>query len=66
MGFKVKLDTNGYHPERLKELYREGLIDYVAMDIKNSLEKYGITSKSSPKGILYLIKILPRHQMRTW
>ena len=43
MGFKVKLDTNGYHPERLQELYREGLLEYVAMDIKNSLPKYGIT-----------------------
>ena len=43
MGFKVKLDTNGYHPERLQELYREGLLDYVAMDIKNSLQKYGLT-----------------------
>ncbi len=44
LGFKVKLDTNGYHPGRLKELYSDGLIDYVAMDIKNSLTKYGITS----------------------
>ena len=43
MGFKVKLDTNGYHPERLQELYRYGLLDYVAMDIKNSLPKYGLT-----------------------
>ena len=43
MGFKVKLDTNGYHPERLQELYREGLLDYVAMDIKNSLPTYGVT-----------------------
>ena len=43
MGFKVKLDTNGYHPERLQELYRERLLDYVAMDIKNSLPKYGLT-----------------------
>ena len=44
MGFKVKLDTNGYHPERLKELYQKDLLDYVAMDVKNSVEKYGITS----------------------
>jgi pyruvate formate lyase activating enzyme len=43
LGFKVKLDTNGYHPERLKELLDEGLVDYVAMDVKNSLSKYGIT-----------------------
>ena len=40
MGFKIKLDTNGNHPDRLKELVSSGLVDYVAMDIKNSPEKY--------------------------
>lgn len=39
-GFAVKLDTNGYHPQLLKELLNEKLTDYVAMDIKNSPEKY--------------------------
>lgn len=43
MGFKIKLDTNGNHPDRLKELVSSGLVDYVAMDIKNSPEKYGVT-----------------------
>ena len=43
MGFKVKLDTNGNHPDRLKEVVEQGLVDYVAMDIKNSPDKYGIT-----------------------
>ena len=43
-GFKVKLDTNGTNPELLKSLVEEGLIDYVAMDIKNSKEKYVLTS----------------------
>ena len=42
-GFLVKLDTNGYHPELLKELVDEKLVDYVAMDIKNCPEKYGVT-----------------------
>jgi pyruvate formate lyase activating enzyme len=42
-GFAVKLDTNGYKPEVLKSLVNEGLVDYVAMDIKNSPEKYGKT-----------------------
>ena len=42
-GFLVKLDTNGYHPEMLKGLIEAGLVDYVAMDIKNSFTKYGIT-----------------------
>lgn len=41
MGYAVKLDTNGYRPEVLKALIDEGLIDYVAMDIKSSREDYG-------------------------
>lgn len=40
LGFAVKLDTNGTFPERLKELVGRGLIDYVAMDIKNAPEGY--------------------------
>ena len=43
MGFAVKLDTNGAFPERLAALIDEGLLDYVAMDIKNSKEKYSLT-----------------------
>ncbi len=43
LGYHVKLDTNGFHPEMLKSMVTEGLIDYVAMDIKNSPEKYGET-----------------------
>ncbi|MBR5345662.1 MAG: anaerobic ribonucleoside-triphosphate reductase activating protein [Clostridia bacterium] len=43
MGFGVKLDTNGYHPALLRSLLEEGLADYVAMDIKNSPEKYAET-----------------------
>ncbi len=43
MGYAVKLDTNGYRPEVLKRLSREGLLDYVAMDIKNAPERYGET-----------------------
>lgn len=43
MGFMTKLDTNGYHPEVLKKILEEGLVDYIAMDIKNSPEKYAVT-----------------------
>ncbi len=42
-GYKVKLDTNGYHPEMLKEILDGHLVEYVAMDIKNSEEKYALT-----------------------
>lgn len=43
IGYFVKLDTNGYFPEKLAELVNRGLLDYVAMDIKNSKSKYGIS-----------------------
>lgn len=43
LGFSVKLDTNGCYPERLAALLKEGLVDYVAMDIKNCLPKYPMT-----------------------
>ena len=43
MGYAVKLDTNGGHPERLEKILSEGLADYVSMDIKNSPDKYART-----------------------
>ena len=43
LGYLVKLDTNGTFPEKLRTLGERGLVDYVAMDIKNSQEKYAET-----------------------
>ena len=43
LGFAVKLDTNGCFPDALASLLEEGLLDYVAMDIKNQPEKYPLT-----------------------
>jgi pyruvate formate lyase activating enzyme len=43
MRFKIKTDTNGNHPDRLMEIVEAGLVDYVAMDIKNSPAKYART-----------------------
>lgn len=40
MGYLVKLDTNGSRPAVLKDLVAKGLVDYVAMDIKNSPDSY--------------------------
>ena len=40
MGFEVKLDTNGTNPDMLDHLISEGLVDYVAMDIKSSEKRY--------------------------
>ena len=44
MGYSVKLDSNGYIPEKLIDILSEGLVDYVAMDIKNCKEKYSLTA----------------------
>ena len=40
MGYKVKLDTNGTFPDRLEKILSEGNVDYVAMDLKNTFDKY--------------------------
>lgn len=40
LGYAVKLDTNGYRPDILKTLCNEGLLDYVAMDIKQAPSHY--------------------------
>ena len=47
MGYHVKLDTNGSRPEILRQLVQAGLVDYVAMDIKNSPEHYAATAGSN-------------------
>lgn len=44
LGYAVKLDTNGTFPERLKYLIDTGRVDYVAVDIKNSPERYAETA----------------------
>ena len=54
LGFKIKLDTNGTNPQMLKELLEDGLIDYVAMDIKNVQTKYLETAGLSEKNVQIL------------
>ena len=71
MGFLVKLDTNGAYPDKLEALLDEGLVDYVAMDVKNSREKYAETIglKSFPTSIEKSIEIImnkaPDYEFRT-
>ena len=43
MGFLIKVDTNGCYPDALNTILERGLVDYVAMDIKNRPEKYAET-----------------------
>lgn len=73
--FKIKLDTNGTNPQMLKELLEDGLIDYVAMDIKNVPRKYletaGLSEKNQQilenvqKSIDILKKSKINHEFRT-
>ena len=69
MGFKVKLDTNGTHPDMLRQLLNENLLDFVAMDIKGPLAKYSKIA-ARPVNInhiqqsIALIKTVP-HEFRT-
>ena len=48
MGYAVKLDTNGTSPDVIRALIADNLVDYVAMDIKNCRERYGITAGKIP------------------
>ena len=66
LGFKVKLDTNGTNPKVLEELLALKLIDYVAMDIKNSFEKYPLTTATENviiKDIKESIEILKKNNI---
>ena len=72
LGYSVKLDTNGTFPEKLKALVSEGLIDYVAMDVKNSREKYSLTTGAShvdldavSKSIAFLLENHVPYEFRT-
>jgi pyruvate formate lyase activating enzyme len=47
MGYLIKLDTNGTHPDLLAEMLDKKLLDYVAMDIKAPLERYGAVTKTN-------------------
>ena len=51
LSFSVKLDTNGTKPDLLKELVRDRLVDYVAMDIKNSPDRYAETAGIPKPGL---------------
>ncbi|SCP99233.1 anaerobic ribonucleoside-triphosphate reductase activating protein [Anaerobium acetethylicum] len=44
LGYKIKLDTNGYRPETIEALLAEHLLDHIAMDIKSSPEGYPLAS----------------------
>ncbi len=55
-GFLTKLDTNGSNPEILKALIEEGLIDYVAMDVKSCLDETSYCNITQTPNILATVK----------
>ena len=72
LGYAVKLDTNGTLPDKLIALCEKGLVDYVAMDIKNSKEKYGLTvgienfdTANVEKSVAYLLSGKVDYEFRT-
>lgn len=71
LGYAVKLDTNGYRPEVLRSVVEQGLVDYVAMDIKNSPDRYSETAgvpvdlKKIEESICYLVSEKVDHEFRT-
>lgn len=71
LGYAVKLDTNGCFPGKLRDIVGKGLVDYLAMDIKAPLEKYGkiVNSEVGPEKIGESIGLLAgsglSHEFRT-
>lgn len=72
LGYKVKLDTNGTNPGMIKALVNSHLIDFVAMDIKNSKEKYPLTCgipnvnrKPVEESVSYLLSSPVEYEFRT-
>ena len=71
-GYLVKLDTNGTNPKLLKELIASKLVDFVAIDIKNSPSKYNLTAgvknanlEAIKESVRYLIDNKIPHEFRT-
>ena len=72
LGYAIKLDTNGTNPKMLKEMVEAGLLDYVAMDIKNSPDCYPETAGMDARllskveqSIAYLISGKVDYEFRT-
>lgn len=72
LGLLVKLDTNGYRPDILKNLIQQKLVDYVAMDIKHAPQKYNMicnvpnfSLEPIQESISFLINGTLPHEFRT-
>ena len=72
LGYAVKLDTNGAFPERLEQVVRAGLADYVAMDVKNSPARYaetagvpGLDLTPVLRSVSFLLRGMVNYEFRT-
>ena len=72
LGLEVKLDSNGNRPETLRALVEEDLVDYIAMDVKNCLSRYGETigvpgfdTSAVEESIQYLLTSPVEYEFRT-
>ena len=72
IGYQIKVDTNGDHPDLLKEIVRAGLADYIAMDVKNSPARYAETigwetfdTAPVDESIQFLLSGQVRYEFRT-
>lgn len=71
LGYKVKLDSNGTRPEIIKQLVDEGLLDYIAMDIKSSFATYPditdsfVNISNIKKSIEYIMNCGVDYEFRT-
>lgn len=71
LGYLIKLDTNGCNPDKVKDLVGKGLLDYVAMDIKNSKSKYMVTCGTKidlgaiEESVRFLMECGVRYEFRT-
>ena len=72
LGFRIKLDTNGTQPHVLETLLAEQVVDYIAMDIKNTKEHYALTTGMNSfdivpieKSIVLIKQYAPDYEFRT-
>lgn len=69
LGYRIKLDTSGVRPDVLTRLLRQGLIDYLAMDVKTLWSRYGEVGLPDPAPVIESAGIIralaPDYEFRT-
>ena len=68
-GFGVKLDTNGWRPDVVAEVLRQGFCDYIAMDLKTAWHRYSEIGAKDPAPFLQTVDLIrsqaPDYEFRT-